>query len=84
MEWVSHLATQTLSTLGSLWGDPTLQEHTRVIQIVPTNVWLPLGVKVEQAGFIEINLVGIPIESLQLVQTQVKEELKEREQTTYA
>ena len=51
---------------------------------MPTSVRLLPGVKVEQAGFIEINLAGIPIESFHLVQTQVQEELKECELITYA
>ena len=84
MERASQLTTQTPSTLGSPWGDHIAQERTWVIQIVPTSVRLPPSVEVEQAGFIEIDLVGIPIESLQMVQTQVHEELKERELIMYA
>lgn len=53
-----------------------------MIQIVPTSVRLPLGVEVEEA-VIEIDLTGIQIESLQMVQTQVHEELKEHELITY-
>lgn len=35
-------------------------------------------------GFIVIDLVGIPLESLQLIQTQVQEEMRERKLFTYA
>ena len=31
---------------------------------MPTSVKLPPGMEVEQVGFIEIDLAGIPIESL--------------------
>lgn len=44
---------------------------------------LPPSVEIKQARFIEINLIGIPLESLQLVQTQVQEEMSERKLFTY-
>ena len=47
-----------------------------MIHIFPTSVRLLLGVEVEHAGFTEVDLVGIPIESLQMVHTQVHKELK--------
>lgn len=38
---------------------------------------------VEQSGFIEVHLVAIPTDTLQIVQTQVQEELQGREINTY-
>lgn len=84
MERASQLTPQKLSLSSSPRGNPTSQERTRVIRIVPTGVRLPLGVEIEQAGFIKIDLEGIPLESFQLVQTQVQEEMRERELLTYA
>ena len=59
-----QLTTQTPSTLGSLRGDSTVQEHTRVVRIMPIGMRLLPSVEVEHAGFIEVDLIGIPIESL--------------------
>ena len=56
-----------------------MQGCTRIIRIFPTHVILPPGVEVEHARFIEVDLTRIPIESLQMVQTQDHEELKECE-----
>ena len=44
---------------------------------------MPLGVEIEKAGFIKIDLVGILLESLHLVQTQIQEEMRGRELFTY-
>ena len=50
---------------------------------IPTSVRLPSGSPIEQIGFIEVDLAGIPTETLQMVQVQFQEELRERELTTY-
>ena len=84
VERASQLTTKKPSMSGSLRGDLTSQERTRVIRIMPTSMRIPPSVEVEQVGFIEVDLTGIPIESLQLVQTQVQEELKEHELITHA
>lgn len=84
MERASQLPTQTLSTFGSLRGDSIVQGYTRIIQIQPTSVRLPPGIQVEQEGFTEVDLTGIPTETLQMVQIQVHEELREHELSTYA
>lgn len=83
VERASQLTTQTPSTFASPRGDSTTQGRTRVTQILPTSIKLPPSVEVEHAGFIEVDLVGIPIESSQMVQTQVHEELKECELIKY-
>lgn len=64
MEQVSQLQTQTPSTFGSPPGASTAQGRTHAIQILPTSVRLPPSIQVEQEGFIEVDLVGIPTETL--------------------
>ena len=54
-----------------------------MVQILPASVRLPSGSQIEQTGFIEVDLAGIPTKTLQMVQVQVHEELKERELSTY-
>ena len=41
------------------------------------------SVEIEQVRFIDIDLAGIPLEGLKLVQTQVQEEMRECELLTY-
>ena len=43
------------------------------------SVRLPLVSPIEQTWFIKVNLVGILTDTLQLVQVQVQEELREKE-----
>ena len=54
-----------------------------MVRILPTSVRLPSRSQIEKTGFIEVNLAGIPTETLQLVEVQVQEELRERELSTY-
>lgn len=59
------------------------QGHTRIIQILPTSVRLPPGIQVKHAGFIEVELARISTKTLQMVQIQVHEGLREHELSTY-
>ena len=79
-----QLMTQIPSTYGSPRGDSPVQGCTHIICIFPTSVKLPPGVEVEHAGFIKVDLARIPLESLQMIQAQVNEELREHELITYA
>ena len=54
-----------------------------MVHILPTSVRLPSRSLIEKTWFIEVGLVGIPIETLQMVQLQAQEELRERELSTY-
>ena len=83
LERTMHIPTTTTSTLGTPQGGSTSQGRTHFIQILPTSIRLPSRSPIEQAGFIEVDLAGIPTETLQMVQVQVQEELRERELTTY-
>lgn len=83
MERASQLPTPTPSTYRTLWGGSTVQGKTCFIQILPASVRLPSGSQVEQTGFIEVDLARFPIETLQMVQLQVHEELREWELSTY-
>lgn len=65
------------------WGGSTLEGWTRFVCIFPTSVRLPSRIPIEKTGFIELNLIDILIETLQIVQVQVQEELREREISTY-
>ena len=57
--------------------------QTIFIQLVHHSVILPSGSPIQQSGFIEVNLAAVPTETLQVVQTQVQEELRVREASTY-
>ena len=56
---------------------------TRFIRLVHQSVILPSGSPIQQSGFIEVNLIAVPTETLQVVQTQVQEEIRVREANTY-
>ena len=73
-----------MSNFGISRGSSTTQGCTCVIQILPTSVRISPSIQVEKAGFIEVDLVGILIETLQMVQLQVHEELRECYLSTYA
>ena len=83
LERASQLTPKKSSSSLSPHGNPTSQEQTHVISIVPTGVRLPPDVEIEQAGFIQIDLAGIPLKILQLAQTQVQEVMRERELFRY-
>lgn len=73
----------TPSTSRTPWGDSISKWRMWFVHILLTSVRLPSGSPIDQTGFIKVNLVDIPIETLQLVQMQVHEELREREYNTY-
>ena len=83
LEQASQIPTLTPSTSGTLQGGSTSHGRSRLVLILPTSVRLPSGSQIEKTGFIEVDLAGIPIETLQIVQVQVHEELRERELSNY-
>ena len=72
----------TTTTSRTSRGDSTSQGRTRLVRILPTSVKLPLGSPIEQTRFIEVDLAGILTDTLQIVQVQVQEELRDREVVT--
>ena len=76
--------TQIPSTFGSQQGDSPAQGCSRSIHILPTSIRLSPGIEFEHMRFIEVDLSRIPVESLQMVQEQVNEEIRECEMITYA
>lgn len=83
LERASQILTTTTSTSGTPRGGSTSQGRTCFIQILPTSVILLSRSSIEQIGFIEVDLAGILTKTLQMVQVQVQEELRERELITY-
>ena len=47
------------------------------------SVRIPSGSPIEQTWFIKVDLAGIPTDTLQMIQVQVQEELRDREVATY-
>lgn len=83
---MSEHATQTSSTTttsGTSLGDSTSQGRTQFVQILLASVGVSSGSPIEETGSIEVHLAGIPTDTLQLVQVQVQEELRDRELATY-
>lgn len=83
LERASHISTATTSTSGTSRGGSIAQGRMHFVQILPTSVTLPSGSLIGQTRFIEVDLVGIPTDTLQMVQVQVQEELGERKLITY-
>lgn len=83
LEQTTQILTATTRTSGTPWGGSIAQGRTRFFCILPTIVRLPLGSPIEQIGFIKVDLAGIPTDALQMVQVQVREELRDRELVTY-
>lgn len=68
MEQASQLLTSTQGTSETSRRGSTSQGLTHLVQILPTSVRLPSEIQIEQTWFIEVDLVGIPTETLQMVQ----------------
>ena len=83
LEQTVQIPTITTITSGTPRGGSTSQGRMRFVRILPTSVKLPSRSPIEQTGFIEVDLAGIPIDTLQMVQVQVQEELRDRELVTY-
>lgn len=74
----------TPSSVGAPREESISEEgQTKFVRLVPKSVILPSSSPIQQSGSIEVNLAAIPIETLQVVQIQVQEELHVREETTY-
>lgn len=73
----------TSSTSETPRGDSMSEGRTLFVHILLISIRLFSRSPIDQNGFIEVNLADIPTETLQLVQVQVDEELREREYNTY-
>lgn len=62
--------------------DSMTKGRTQFVCILLASVRLPSGSLIDETGFIEVNLIDIPTETLQLVRMQVHEELHEIEYST--
>ena len=75
----SSLTMPSRSESGASRPETSRAGKSRIIQIQPTMILLPTGVKVADVGPIEIDLACIPLKTLNLVQREVAVELQERE-----
>ena len=79
----SSLTMPSRSESGASHPETSKAGKSRIVQIQPTMISLPTGVEVVDVGPIEIDLVRLPLKTLNLVQREVAAELQEREQAMY-